>query len=117
MLSSFAAVAQPQLEFVNSNTAHIVANGKPMLMIGGELGNSSASTLEDVKKIFPHLNRLGLNTVLAPISWELIEPQEGKFDMTSLDNILAEARKNDQGGASMVWRLEKQYELLCSRMV
>jgi len=66
-----------------------------MLMIGGELGNSSASTLEDVHRHFAHLHRLGLNTVLAPLSWELIEPKEGEFDMTSLDNILVEARKND----------------------
>ena len=59
------------------------------------MGNSSASTLQDVQKHFAHLHRLGLNTVLAPISWELIEPVEGQFDMTTLDNILAEARKNE----------------------
>lgn len=85
--------AQPKLQR-KGNTAHIIANGKPMLMIGGELGNSSASTLTDVQRHFAHLHKLGLNTVLAPITWELIEPQEGKFDMTSLDNILTEARKN-----------------------
>lgn len=88
------ASAQPTLEH-KGNTARIVANGKPMLMIGGELGNSSASTLADVQRIFPHLHQLGLNTVLAPVSWELIEPREGEFDMTTLDNLLAEARRND----------------------
>lgn len=65
-----------------------------MLMIGGELGNSSASTPEDVKRTFSHLSKIGLNTVLAPVSWELIEPQEGTFDMSSLDAILTEARRN-----------------------
>ncbi len=93
MVSIFAS-AQPTLERKGS-TAHIVANGKPMLMIGGEMGNSSASTLEDVQRHFSYLHRLGLNTVLAPVTWELIEPEEGKFDMTSLDNILTEARKNE----------------------
>lgn len=88
-------LAQPRMEFINNNTARIVANGKPMLMIGGELGNSSASTLEDVQRIFPHLKALGLNTVLAPVTWELIEPEEGKYDFTTLDNIVQEARKND----------------------
>lgn len=87
-------MAQPRLE-KHGNTAHIIANGKPMLMIGGEMGNSSASTLADIQRHFPHIRKLGLNTVLAPISWELIEPQEGKFDMTTLDNILSEARKNN----------------------
>ncbi len=91
---SFAS-AQTHLEHRNGSTARIVANGKPMLMIGGELGNSSASTPEDVKSTFAHLHKMGLNTVLAPVSWELIEPVEGQFDMTSLDVILTEARRNE----------------------
>lgn len=87
--------AQPRLEFRDNSTARIVANDKPMLMIGGELGNSSASTPEDVKHTFAHLHKMGLNTVLAPVSWELIEPVEGQFDMSSLDVILSEARRNE----------------------
>lgn len=86
--------AQPAIEH-HGDWARITANGKPMLMIGGELGNSSASTLDDVKRIFPHLKALGLNTVLAPMTWELIEPVEGSYDFTSLDNIITEARNND----------------------
>lgn len=89
------AHAQPRLERQDNSTARIVANGKPMLIIGGELGNSSASTPEDVERTFAHLHKLGLNTVLAPVSWELIEPVEGQFDMSSLDVILSEARRND----------------------
>ena len=88
-----AMFAQPKLEN-KGDVAHLIVNGKPMLMIGGEMGNSSASTLDDVSRYFAHLNRLGLNTVLAPVSWELIEPQEGKFDMRTVDNLLTEARKN-----------------------
>lgn len=88
------SAAQPQL-MKRGNAAHIVVNGQPMLMIGGEMGNSSASTLADVKRHFVHLKQLGLNTVLAPISWELIEPKEGQYDMTTLDNLLTEAQRND----------------------
>ena len=94
LLTSIVAMAQPKLERIG-NTARIIANGKPMLMIGGEMGNSSASTQADVSKHFTHLHRLGLNTVLAPLSWELIEPEEGQFDMSTLHNILTEARKNE----------------------
>lgn len=93
-LLSLCANAQPTLDS-HGDWARIVANGKPMLMIGGELGNSSASTLDDVKRIFPHLKKLGLNTVLAPVTWELIEPREGVYDFSSVDNIITEARKND----------------------
>ena len=91
---SILCQAQPRLEH-HGNWARMFANGKPMLMIGGELGNSSASTLGDVQRIFPHLKALGLNTVLAPVCWELIEPQEGSYDFSTLDNIINEARKND----------------------
>ena len=66
-----------------------------MLIIGGELGNSSASVPEDVHRHFAHLHHLGLNTVLVPLSWELIEPNEGTFDMSMLDTVLAEARAAD----------------------
>ena len=85
----------PHLEHCANSTARIVVNNKPMLMIGGELGNSSASTPADVKRTFSHLRQMGLNTVLVPVSWELIEPQEGTFDMRSLDVILAEARRKE----------------------
>jgi beta-galactosidase GanA len=36
-----------------------------------------------------------LNTVLAPVYWELIEPREGTFDFTLLDAMIASARKHD----------------------
>lgn len=94
--------AQPRIEHVPNpsiesglSSVRVIANDKPMLIIGGELGNSSASTPEDVKRTFAHLHKMGLNTVLAPVSWELIEPVEGRFDMSSLDVILTEARRND----------------------
>ena len=89
------AQRQPRLEHRDNSTARIVVNDRPMLMIGGELGNSSASTPEDVKRTFSHLHKIGLNTVLVPVSWELIEPQEGEFDMGTLDVILSEARHNE----------------------
>lgn len=94
MALTLSAFAQPRLVRKGS-TAHIVVNNHDMLIIGGELGNSSASTPDDVQHHFRHLQQLGLNTVLAPITWELIEPEEGKFDMSSLDNILQEARHNN----------------------
>lgn len=43
----------------------------------------------------PHWSRLKqmhLNTVLAPVAWELIEPVEGQFRWGSLDSLLENAR-------------------------
>ena len=36
-----------------------------------------------------------LNTVLAPVSRELIEPEEGRFDWRSVDDLLTAARAHD----------------------
>ena len=65
------AVAQqvPYWQKQGSATQLIVDN-HPYLILGGELGNSSASAQQDIKRIFPKLKRLGLNTVLVPAYWE-----------------------------------------------
>lgn len=91
---SFFGFAQPTIE-KHGHYARIIANGNPMLIIGGELGNSSASTTEDISRSFSQVKKLGLNTVLVPVSWGLIEPEEGKFDMKLLDWILTEANSKD----------------------
>ena len=86
--------AQPRL--INKGKAvHLEVKGKCMLIIGGELGNSSATTLADCQRIFPKLNAMGLNTVLAPVYWHLIEPEEGQFDFCTVKNVIDEARNNN----------------------
>lgn len=65
------------------------------LILGGELGNSAASSKEDINRIFPELKDMGLNTVLMPAYWELIEPEEGKYDFSLIDEALGSARNND----------------------
>ncbi len=65
------------------------------LILGGELGNSSASSKEDIQSIFPRLKDMGLNTVLMPVYWELIEPREGSFDFSLLDEAITSAEEND----------------------
>ena len=77
------------------STTQLMVDGKPFLVIGGELGNSSASSIEDIERIFPKLQRMGLNTVLVPAYWDLTEPQEGKFDFTLTDKVIQQARAND----------------------
>lgn len=76
-------------------TTGLVIDGKPFLILGGELGNSSASSVEGIECIFPRLQRMGLNTVLVPAYWELTEPVEGEYDFTLTDKVLEQARKYD----------------------
>jgi beta-galactosidase GanA len=72
-----------------------VVDGRPFLILGGELQNSSSSSLSYMKPIWPRLKSLNLNTVLAPVSWELIEAQEGKFDFTIVDGLITAAHEHD----------------------
>ena len=73
----------------------LVVHGMPFLILGGELGNSSAACPQDIERIFPKLKRMGLNTVLVPAYWDLTEPVEGQFDFTLTDKALQQAREND----------------------
>jgi beta-galactosidase GanA len=65
-----------------------------MLILGGELGNSSASSERYMAPHWPRLKQMHLNTVLAPVSWELIEPTEGHFDWEQVDSLVGAARSN-----------------------
>ena len=85
----------PSKIVINKHGAQqLIVNGKPFIMLAGELHNSSASTIEYMNQLWAPLKTLNINTILAPIAWEQFEPQEGVFDYTLIDNMISEARKN-----------------------
>jgi beta-galactosidase GanA len=92
--SGAAHADMPRLE-TQGSTQRLVVDGKPMLVLGGELGNSSASSRVYMARHWPKLKAMNLNTVLAPVSWELIEPKEGTYDFSSVDDLLQDARAHD----------------------
>ncbi|MEN2402514.1 DUF5597 domain-containing protein [Flavobacterium sp. MC2016-06] len=77
------------------NKTQLIVNGKPFLIRGGELGNSSATSMESMEPIWTKLTDMNLNTVLTPIYWELIEPEEGKFDFSLVDDLILRARREN----------------------
>jgi beta-galactosidase GanA len=83
----------PQLR-KHGTATQLVVDGNPFLILGGELGNSSSSSLEYMRPIWPKLVSLNLNTVLVPLYWELIEPTEGRFDFSLVDGLIEEARRH-----------------------
>lgn len=82
----------PHFKQVNGRT-QLIVNGKPFLSLAGELHNSSSSSLVYMERLWPVLQQLNLNTVLAPVSWELVEPEEGKFDFSLVDGLIRQARE------------------------
>ena len=87
------AGAQTTVTRQRGTATQLVVDGSPYIILGGELGNSSASCTQDIDRIFPHLHRMGLNTVLVPAYWDLLEPEEGRFDFTLTDHVLQVARE------------------------
>ena len=65
----------------------------PCPILGGELSNSAATSVADIDEVMPRMRALGLNTVLVPAYWELMEPVEGQFDFTLIDRTIDMARQ------------------------
>ena len=70
------------------NTQELIVDGKSFLVLGGELGNSTASSLDYMQLLWNKFKVMNLNTILSPVYWDLIEPEEGKFDFTLVDSII-----------------------------
>ena len=77
------------------NATQLIVNGKPFVMLAGEIHNSSASTLEYMQMVWPKLKNFNTNTVLMSVNWEQFEPEEGKFDYSLVDGHIRQAREND----------------------
>lgn len=84
----------PRLE-KRGDATQLVVDGKPFLVLGGELHNSSSSSLDYLNPLWEPIRKMNLNTVLAAVSWELVEPQESKFDFSLVDGMLKGARENN----------------------
>jgi hypothetical protein len=93
---SFAqSPAIPHLE-KRGGTTQLIVDGKPYFILAGELHNSSSSSLEYMKPIWLQMAAMQLNTVLTPVSWELVEPTEGHYDFALVDGLIAQAREQHE---------------------
>ena len=89
-----AAPGIPHLQ-KRSTATQMIVDGKPFLMLAGELRNSTTSSLEFMKPVWSKLVALHLNTVLAAVQWELMEPKEGQFDFTLVDAQIRAAESHN----------------------
>jgi hypothetical protein len=89
-----AASDIPHLRHQGTAT-QLIVDGKPFLALAGELSNSTATSVEYMKMVWPRLVAAKINTVLAAVSWNQIEPREGKFDFSVLDGVVQGARSHN----------------------
>lgn len=89
--------AQNNIPYLNKNgtATQLIVKNEPFLMIAGEVHNSSASTEEYMKPLFPKLKAMNLNSVFVTLAWEQFEPKEGFFDYTLVDAIIDNAKNNN----------------------
>ena len=95
LLLAAGAAAQPALVTRNGVTRFEI-DGKPFVMFGGELHNSTSSSeqyMDDID-VWEQMEDAHFNFVIASASWELVEPQEGRYDFSSVDHVIRNARKH-----------------------
>ena len=92
-INSVAQSVGPTL-IKKDNVVQLMVNNQPYLILGGELGNSSASNMVYMQQVWPKVKKMHVNTIFAPVYWELMEPKEGNFNFTLIDRLIVEARKN-----------------------
>lgn len=83
-----------RLEQTPTGDICLMVNNQPYLMVAGEFHDSSALLNYYPNTWWTTVKSLNLNTVLAPVPWQLIEPNEGEFDFKKVDNLINGARKN-----------------------
>lgn len=73
----------------------LYVKGKPFLALSGEIHNSGASSLEYMEEhVWKQVEGMHLNSLIVPLYWETIEPEEGQYDFTLLDGLIRQAREH-----------------------
>ncbi len=85
-----AAQEMPRMAHQNGRYA-LMVDGKPYLMLGAQVSNSSGWP-EKLAALWPMAAAMHVNTLEVPVYWEQLEPSEGKFDDTVVDNVVQQAR-------------------------
>jgi hypothetical protein len=92
--------AVPHLE-KRGQATQLIVDGKPFLALAGELSNTVSSDTDRMKAVWPMLaEKVHMNTVLTGVSWDWIEPEEGKYDFRLVDTLIDAAR---QQNVRIVW--------------
>ncbi len=97
LFSCYSKVYSQSIPFLQKKgtTQELIVQGKPFLILGGELGNSTASNLDYMRPFWTKFKAMNLNTILVPAYWDIIEPEGGKFDFRLIDSIIKTSQENN----------------------
>ena len=85
-----AAAELPRLAHENGRYT-LMVDGRPYFPLGAQVGNSSGWPAK-LEELWPKAEALHLNTIEVPVYWEQIEPREGVFDDTVVEEVVRQAR-------------------------
>lgn len=102
--SSLAVAAPKGLPRVErrGETIQLIVDGQPHVMLAGEVHNSSPSSPAYMAPIWDKLAKVGVETVIGAASWELVEPEEGRFDFAAVDDQIRQAKAHGMK-LVMIW--------------
>jgi hypothetical protein len=81
----------PRVERTSSGSYQLKVDGQPFLILGAQVANSSGWK-EQLERAWPLYQQLHANTAEIPVYWEVVEPEEGRFDFSSVDMVIEGAR-------------------------
>ena len=71
----------------------LMAEDHPMILLAGEIHNSDSSSPAYMEHIWDAAEKLGMNALLLPVTWEMTEPEEGRFDFSVPKALIDQARE------------------------
>lgn len=90
ILPLLRAAEMPRLQHEGSRYT-LMVDGQPYFVLGAQVGNSSGWP-EKLDALWPKAEAMRVNTLEVPVYWEQVEPREGVFDDSLIDDAVKGAR-------------------------